>query len=105
LQKVKTPRFFPQFSSPCPLPERAEVELRHSSFLLEYPDQESNEPQTPRGKQGFATQGGTESGTPTDAGQLDALAAELLKLSLADRAWLAALLLGEEMTPPCPPKP
>jgi hypothetical protein len=64
--------------------------------VTEYSRQDSNESQKGREKQGFATQSGTESGTLTDAEQLGALAAELMKLSPADRARLAALLMGEQ---------
>jgi hypothetical protein len=46
-------------------------------------------------KQGFHAQRGTDSGTPADAGQVEALAAELMKLSAADRGRLAALILGK----------
>ncbi len=47
------------------------------------------------GNQGTAAQGGTESGTvPT--GNLEALAAALLNLSAADRAKLAAMLIGQQ---------
>jgi hypothetical protein len=47
-------------------------------------------------KQGLAGQGGTDCGTPLDETCLQALAAELGKLTSEDRARLAALLIGEQ---------
>src|SRR5262249_14688874 len=57
---------------------------------------ESNNPQKTREKQGVSGSGGTDSGTPLDAGGLEALAAALRGLSPADRARLAALLISEQ---------
>jgi hypothetical protein len=47
------------------------------------------------GKQGVSVQSGANSGAPNDAGALERLAAELMKLSQTDRERLAALLLGK----------
>jgi hypothetical protein len=59
------------------------------------PRQDSNEPQNTRENRGIQGQGGTDSGTPADAGKMEALAAALLSLSPADRERLAAMLTGQ----------
>jgi hypothetical protein len=46
-------------------------------------------------KQGFPAQRGTDFGTLADSGNLESLAAALAKLSPADRAQLAAMLLAK----------
>jgi hypothetical protein len=50
-------------------------------------------------KQGVVAQSGTDSGTLQEATNLEALAAELAKLPPAERARLAAMLLGEQVAP------
>jgi hypothetical protein len=60
---------------------------------------DSNEPNKTRGNQGISGQGGTDSGTPADPGRVEALAAELMKLSPTDRERLAAMLLGQKEKP------
>jgi hypothetical protein len=64
-----------------------------------YARRDSNILQNPQEKQVVSTERGTDSGTPKDAGTLDRLAAELMKLSPADREGLAALLLGKPDNP------
>jgi hypothetical protein len=61
---------------------------------IKYPQGDSNEPQNSREKQGFPPKRGTDSGTPTNPDTFDRLAAELMKLSPADRERLTALLTG-----------
>jgi hypothetical protein len=65
------------------------------SRISDYPQGDSNEPHNTRENRGIQGQGGTDSGTPADAGRLEALAAALLSLSPEDRARLAALLSGQ----------
>jgi hypothetical protein len=64
-----------------------------------YPQGDSNQAHISPQKQGFLDQRGTESGTVTDADRVAALAAQLGRLSPADRARLAALLLGQQEAP------
>jgi hypothetical protein len=59
-----------------------------------YAWRDANLPQETREKPGFSAERGTDSGTLADAGRVEALAAELTKLSPADRARLATLLLA-----------
>ena len=61
----------------------------------DYPQGDSNECQNTRENRGIQGQGGTDSGTPADAGKVEALAAALLSLSPADRERLAAMLAGQ----------
>jgi hypothetical protein len=63
-----------------------------------YPQGDSNESQESNDKPQPAEQRGTDSGTPLDATRLEALAAELGKLSPEDRARLAAMLIGDQTT-------
>jgi hypothetical protein len=63
------------------------------SLTSDYPQGDSNEPRKTQEKMGFCGPGGTDSGTVTDSGTLDRLAAELMKLNAADRERLAALLV------------
>ena len=58
------------------------------------PQGDSKEPLKSPEKQALHGPSGTDSGTPADAGTLDALAAALLGLSAEDRARLAAMLLA-----------
>jgi hypothetical protein len=48
-----------------------------------------------RENKGIPGPGGTDSGTPADAGKVEALAAALLSLTPEDRARLAAMLAGQ----------
>src|SRR5262249_44352774 len=59
------------------------------------PQGDSKAPQEPREKPGSPGMRGTDSGTLQDAGTVEALAAALQALSPADRARLAALLVGQ----------
>lgn len=61
-----------------------------------YPQGDSNNPHESLEKQPIPDPSGTDSGTPSDAVDLDALAAALQSLSPADRARLATLLLPSE---------
>jgi hypothetical protein len=70
------------------------------SAVFNYPQGDSNEPRKTQGNTGIAGQGGTDSGTLTDAGKVEALAAELMKLSPADRERLAAILRGHALSEP-----
>jgi hypothetical protein len=63
------------------------------------PGWDSNEPQEPKENVQVSDPGGTDSGTPADAGTVEALAAALQTLSPADRARLAALLLANDANP------
>lgn len=63
---------------------------------MAYPQGDSNESQKHRENMGVLGPGGTDSGTPADAGDLETIAAALRGLSPADRARLAALLIGEQ---------
>jgi hypothetical protein len=61
-----------------------------------YPQGDSNDPPKNPEKQALPDSGGTDSGTPADAGTVEALTAALLRLSAADRARLAAMLLAQQ---------
>jgi hypothetical protein len=69
--------------------------LAATPFLIT-PQGDSNDPQKTLENTRYSGQGGTDSGTPADAGTVEALAAAVKALSPADRASLAALLLPDK---------
>ncbi len=76
----------------CTDGERMEKKLAVSFYAR----RDSIPPQNPAEKPGVTPQRGTDSGTRSDAGTVEALAAALLGLSPEDRARLATVLLGQQ---------